>query len=257
VVRNKAPEAAVAFWVVTLLAITAGETAAEWLTDEARLGLGGTTSVASGLLALALAAQIRTRRHVPGVYWLAVVLISIVGLLITDELTDVVGVALAASAVLFAAALVATFAIWHRVEGTVSIDHVDTPRREAFSWTAILFTFALGSAAGDWLADGLALGYLASLVVFAAALGVVAIAHFRLGLGPVVAFWMAYVLTWPLGASIGDFLSQPAADGGLGLGTAVTSASDLAAIVLIVAHLSVQERHRTGLRAAVNEVGGL
>ena len=242
---SKVPQVALAFWVIKVLATTVGETAVDWLADNVELGLGGTTWFMSGLLVAALALQFRTRSYVPSVYWLTVVLISIVGTLITDNLTDRLGVSLAVSTTVFAAALAVTFTIWYRVERTLSIHDIDTTRREAFSWPAILFTFALGTAAGDWLAEGLDLGYLTSLVVFAAAIGLVAIAHFRLGLGPVVAFWMAYILTRPLGASTGDFLSQPRADGGLGLGTTVTSYLFLAAILLVVTSLSIHEHRHT------------
>ncbi len=244
VLMNKVPAVTLAFWVIKVLATTVGETAADWLANDVGLGLGGTTWLMSGLLVVALAAQFGTTRYVPAVYWSAVVVISVVGTLVTDILTDDLDVRLGVSTTVFAAALLVTFAAWYRVERTLSIDSIDTTRREAFYWAAVILTFALGTAVGDWLAEALALGYLASLVVFAAAIGVVAIAHFWLGLGPVVSFWIAYVLTRPLGASTGDFLSQPKADGGLGLGTTLTSSVFLAAIVGLVGCLSVQEHGR-------------
>lgn len=242
---NKVPEVTIYFWIIKVLATTVGETAADWLAVNVGLGLTGTTWVMSALLTAALFAQFATRRYVPAVYWLAVVLISIVGTLITDNLTDSLGVSLAVSTISFAAVLALTFAVWYRFEGTLSIHSIDTTRREAFYWTAILFTFALGTAAGDWMSEGLNLGYATSLLVFAAAIGVVAVAYYRLHMNPVLAFWLAYILTRPLGASLGDLLSQPRADGGLGLGTTVTSYVFLTAIVVIVVYLSIQDRRNT------------
>ncbi|WP_426592132.1 hypothetical protein ACPPVS_10055 [Cellulomonas sp. McL0617] len=239
---NKVPEITIFFWLIKVLATTVGETFADYLTDT----LGMTLTVASLLvgviLVVTLALQFRSSRYVAPLYWLAVVLISVVGTLITDNLVDNYGVPLWVTTLVFAIALTITFAIWYRIEHTLSIHSITTTRREAFYWLAILFTFALGTAAGDLLAEGLGLGYLASVALFAAAIGVVALAHYRFGLGAVVSFWAAYILTRPLGASIGDLLSQPTADGGLGLGTTATSAIFLSAIAGIVLYLFVTKR---------------
>jgi uncharacterized membrane-anchored protein len=183
---------------------------------------------------------------VPAVYWLAVVLISVVGTLITDNLTDNLGVPLWVTTVVFAVALAATFTIWFVVEKTLSIHSILTSRREAFYWLAVLFTFALGTAAGDLLAEALNLGYLLSLVVFAGAIALVALAHFAFRLNAVLAFWIAYILTRPLGASAGDLLSQPVKDGGLGLGTTGTSVLFLAVILVLVTLLSLRRRTSVG-----------
>jgi uncharacterized membrane-anchored protein len=227
---NKVPEITVYFWVIKVLATTVGETFADYLTATLGMSLTGATVLVGAILVATLVAQFRAPRYVAPIYWLAVVLISVVGTLITDNLVDVVGVPLWVTTVVFAAALGITFAVWYRVERTLSIHSITSTRREAFYWLAILFTFALGTAAGDLLAEGLALGYLASAALFAAAIGVVALAHYRFGLGAVVTFWIAYILTRPLGASIGDLLSQSTADGGLGLGTTTTSLIFLVAI---------------------------
>ncbi|NIZ92287.1 COG4705 family protein [Kineococcus rubinsiae] len=235
---NKVPEVTAFFWIVKVLATTVGETAADYLNETLGLGLTVTSVVMTVLLAVVLVAQFRTRGYRPPVYWLAVVLISVVGTLLTDNLTDGLGVPLLVSTIVFAVLLTATFLIWHRVEGTLSIHAIDSPRREAFYWLAILFTFALGTAAGDFVAETTGIGYFSSVVLFAVAIAVVAVLRFGLHLNAVGTFWAAYVLTRPLGASLGDLLSQDRADGGLGLGTTVTSVLFLAAILAVVVYLS-------------------
>jgi uncharacterized membrane-anchored protein len=247
---NKVPEVTVYFWLIKVLATTVGETAADFLNEHVGLGLTGTSIVAGALLAVVLAVQFAKRRYVPSVYWLAVVLISIVGTLITDNLTDNFGVSLITTTIVFSAALAATFAVWYAVERTLSIHTIVTTRREAFYWLAILFTFALGTAAGDLIAERFALGYWQSAVLFGSAIALVALAHYRFGLDAVTAFWAAYVLTRPLGASIGDFLSQPVPDGGLGVGTTTTTVLFLLGIVSFVAYLTVTRRDRTPVAMA-------
>ena len=163
----------------------------------------------------------------------------------SDNLTDNLGVPLETSTAVFAVALAVTFLVWYRREGTLSIHSVDTLSREAYYWLAVLFTFALGTAAGDLVAERMALGYRVSAVLFALAIAAVAVAHFALGLNAVLSFWIAYILTRPLGASIGDYLSQPTGDGGLGFGTVVTSVLFLTVILGLVVHLSITRRDVT------------
>ena len=242
---NKVPEVTVYFWVIKVLATTVGETAADFLSVTLGLGLTKTTLVMTALLILTLVFQFRADRYVPGVYWLAVVLISIVGTLITDNLTDNLGVPLLTTTIVFTIALAITFGTWYAAEHTLSIHTIYTIRREAFYWLAILFTFALGTAAGDLLAEESGVGYLVSLVIFAALIGAVALARFGFGANAVLTFWIAYILTRPLGASIGDLLSQSSADGGLGLGTVVTSALFLVTILALVTYLGVTKKDRT------------
>src|SRR5438067_11614166 len=242
---NKVPEITLYFWVIKVLCTTVGETAADFLNDKMGFGLTNTSYAISAVLIAVLAFQFRARRYVPGLYWLSVVLISIVGTLITDNLTDNFGVSLVTTTIAFGIALAATFAIWYAKEKTLSIHTIYTTRREAFYWLAILFTFALGTAAGDLTAEKLNVGYPLSVVLFAAAIAAVAAAHFRLKLNAVVAFWVAYILTRPLGASLGDFLSQARKDGGLGLGTTVTSALFLATILVVVTFLAITKKDRT------------
>jgi uncharacterized membrane-anchored protein len=239
---NKVPEITLFFWVIKILATTVGETAADFLNTNLNLGLTGTSVVMGTLLVIVLGVQFKLRKYVPGVYWLAVVLISVVGTLITDNLTDNFGVALPVSTELFAAALAATFAAWFAVERTLSIHTILTSRREGFYWLTILFTFALGTAAGDLVAEKLNAGYLLSAVGFAAVIGVITVAHVRYKLNAVLAFWLAYILTRPLGASLGDLLSQKPVDGGLGLGTVGTSALFLTAILSLVSYLAITRR---------------
>lgn len=239
---SKVPEVTAFFWIIKVLATTVGETAADYLNTALHFGLTGTTLVMSVFLILALVAQFRTRRYVPAIYWLTIVFISVVGTLITDNLTDHFSVSLWVSSGLFAAALAATFFAWYRREGTLSIHSIFTPRREAFYWLTILFTFALGTATGDLMAEKLSLGYLPSALLFAGMIGVVALVQ-RLGrLSPVLTFWLAYILTRPLGASIGDYLSQDKDLGGLGLGTTTTSLIFLAGILLLTGYLTVSKK---------------
>jgi uncharacterized membrane-anchored protein len=246
---NKVPEVTVYFWIIKVLCTTVGETAADYLNANMHLGLAGTTYVMSGLLILALFFQFRERRYVPSIYWLTVVLISVVGTLITDNLTDSMNVPLEATTIVFGVALAATFAIWYAKERTLSIHSIITTRREAFYWLAILFTFALGTAAGDLVAEKFGIGYFPSAVLFGVLIAVVAIAHYRFKLDAVWAFWMAYILTRPLGASLGDWFSQPVDHGGLGLGTVGTSALFLILITSLVVYLTVTRKDATPVEA--------
>ncbi|MGW3461756.1 COG4705 family protein [Streptomyces olivaceoviridis] len=242
---NKVPELTVYFWIIKVLCTTVGETAADLLNEKAGLGLTGVSVLMSALLAVVLVVQFRTTAYRAGVYWLAVALISVVGTLISDNLTDNMGVPLETSTAVFAALLAIVFVVWYRRERTLSIHSVDTTSRESFYWLAVLFTFALGTAAGDLVSERMDLGYWLSAVLFAVAIAAVAIAHFALGLDAVWSFWIAYVLTRPLGASVGDYLSQPTGDGGLGLGTVITSALFLAVILGLVVYLSVTRKDVT------------
>ncbi|OLV19604.1 COG4705 family protein [Deinococcus marmoris] len=247
---SKVPEVTAFFWIIKVLATTVGETAADYLNTNLNLGLTGTSLIMGALLIAVLIVQFRLKKYVPGVYWLAIVLISVVGTLITDNLTDNFGVSLWTSSAIFAAALAATFTAWYLRERTLSIHSIFTARREAFYWLAVLFTFALGTATGDLLAEKLALGYSNSVLLFAGVIALTALAHVYLKLGSILTFWIIYILTRPLGASIGDFLSQARADGGLGLGTTVTSFIFLAAILAVVSYLGVTRRNQVALSDA-------
>jgi uncharacterized membrane-anchored protein len=235
---NKVPQVTLVFWVIKILSTTVGETGADYLRVHVGLGTGLTNGIMATLLVAALLTQLRFRQYVPWIYWLTVVLVSVVGTQITDTLTDGLGVSLYASATAFAIALAAVFAAWYANERTLSIHTIVTTRRELFYWTAILFTFALGTAAGDLATEALSLGFNVGVLVFGALIAVIAGAYY-LGADAVLTFWLAYILTRPLGASLGDLLSQSQAYGGFGLGTVKTSLAFLAAIVTLVALQSV------------------
>jgi uncharacterized membrane-anchored protein len=242
---NKVPEVTIFFWIIKILATTVGETAADYLNENLGLGLTVTTYLMSGLFLVALVVQFRSRRYVPVVYWVTVVLISIVGTLITDNLTDKYGVALELTTAVFAIALAATFFVWYRSEHTLSIHTIYTAKREAFYWLAILFTFALGTAAGDLIAERFNVGYWKSAILFGGLIAAVYLAWRVFHVNEVLAFWCAYILTRPLGASIGDFLSQPSRHGGEGLGTTATSFVFLTLIFGVVVYLTVTKRDQT------------
>jgi uncharacterized membrane-anchored protein len=244
---SKAPEVTIWFWIVKVLATTVGETFADFLSGTLGLGLTLATAAVTAALTVVLIVQFRVRRYVPALYWLVVVVISIIGTLITDDLIDNLDVSLEATTIAFAVALAVTFAFWYRAERTLSIHTIDTPRRQAFYWLAVLFTFALGTTAGDLAAEKPGLGYAPAAVILATLIAVIAVAHLRFGLHAGPAFWLAYILTWPLGASLGDLLSQPADAGGLGLGTATTSGAFLAVILGIVTYLSRTRRDAPAL----------
>lgn len=234
---NKVPEVTLYFWLIKVLCTTVGETAADFLNVDLGFGLTGVSLVTGALLVVALVFQFRATRYVAGLYWLTVAIVSVFGTLVTDNLTDNAGLPLEVSTLVFGVLLAATFVVWYASEKTLSIHSIITPRRETFYWLAILFTFALGTATGDLMAEVLGLGYLVTGAIVVGLVAVTALA-WRLGLHPVLAFWFIYVLTRPLGASLGDYLSQPSSQGGLGLGATVTSLIFVAAIIVTVVYLS-------------------
>jgi uncharacterized membrane-anchored protein len=247
---NKVPLITLFFWIIKILATTVGETGADFLNFNLGFGLTLTSALAAVLLVVALVIQFRQDRYVPWVYWAAVVFLSIVGTLITDNLTDNLGVSLYASTAIFCVALAFTFLIWFRSQHTLSIHTITTTRREAFYWAAILFTFALGTAAGDLVSEQLGLGYGLSGLIFGGLIALITLGYYAFKLNAVLAFWAAYVLTRPLGASIGDFLTQAHKDGGLALPTTTVSAAFLAIIVALVAYLTISQVDRAEPHAA-------
>jgi uncharacterized membrane-anchored protein len=255
---NKVPEVTIFFWIIKILSTTVGETASDYLNETLGFGLHNTFFVMGALLVVAFFIQFRADRYVPWKYWLTVVLISIVGTLITDNLTDGWNVSLNISTAVFAVLLAITFAAWYISERTLSIHSIFTRRREGFYWLAILFTFALGTAAGDNLQEQSGWSLQALALFWAAIIGVITAAHFfakhRLELehkrqtsNAVLAFWLAYIMTRPLGASIGDLLTTPKDEhpAGLGLGTNTVSLVFAVVIVGLVAFLTKTRRDVT------------
>lgn len=236
--RNKVPEITIFFWIIKILCTTVGETTSDFLNVNLGFGLTGTAVAAGILLAIILFLQFRAKKYIPALYWSAVVLISIFGTLVTDIMTDSIGVPLEISTVGFSIALMITFAVWYANEKTLSMHSINTRKREAFYWLAILFTFALGTASGDLMAESLGLGYLVTGLIVLAVV-VLTVITWRMGLDSVLGFWIVYIMTRPLGASLGDYLTQPPKYSGLGLGATITTVIFLAAILLTVVFLSV------------------
>ncbi len=244
---NKVPAVTATFWLIKILSTTIGETFADFLAVNVGLGPAVTDAAMITLLAITLVAQLRTRKHVPWLYWLTVVLVSIVGTQITDFFTDTLGVSLYVSTAVFAVALAVMFAVWWQQERTLAITAIDTPKRERFYWAAILTTFALGTAGGDLATEALSLGFRLGVVIFGGLILAVWAAR-KLGANSVLTFWIAYVLTRPLGASLGDLLTQDPSYGGIGLGAGVTSVLFLTVIVVIVLREQLNA-NRHGVRA--------
>ncbi|CDX40360.1 putative integral membrane protein [Mesorhizobium plurifarium] len=237
---NRVPDVTLDFWLIKVMAVTMGETAADYLAVKLGLGLTVTSLIMTGILIVALALQFAQKRYVPWAYWLAVALISIVGTLVTDNLVDNFGVRLETTTIVFSVVLALTFIAWYASERTLSIHTIVTTRREIFYWLAILFTFSLGTAAGDLMAERFDLGYLTTGLIFGGVIAAIALAWFFLGLNGILAFWLAYILTRPFGASFGDLLSQPAEYGGMGFGTTFTSLAFLGCIVVIVLYMTLK-----------------
>ena len=258
VMATKVPQVTVFFWVIKVLSTTMGETVADWLDSTFHLGLPKTTAVCAAGFLVVLTWQMRLRVYVPGVYWATVLMVSITGTLITDNLTDGLGVSLYASSIGFALLLTLVFTLWWRQERTLDIAAINTRQREAWYWLAILVTFALGTAAGDLITEQWGLGYGKGLLLFAA-LVVLCAAAAKTHVNSVVLFWIAYVLTRPLGATLGDFLTAPKQPNddydftGLGLPRYAVNAVFLALVVALVVYLTRSKRDRLPASEVVAE----
>jgi uncharacterized membrane-anchored protein len=241
---NRVPEVMLVFWILKILATTVGETAADVLSTTFGLGTVGTSYVMGALLVISLVFQLRAKRYVPAIYWVVVVFISVVGTLISDNLVDNLGVPLSTTSLIFLIALIAVFVFWYLSERTLSVHTIYTTKRELFYWAAILFTFSLGTSAGDLLAERIGLGYALSAGMFGAAIAII-YAMYRFGwMNEVLAFWLAYILTRPLGASMGDLLTAARDEGGLELGTIPVSVVFLLIIVALVVYLDREEKKK-------------
>lgn len=235
---NKVPEITLVFWLIKMMSTTVGETAADYLTFNYKLGLPVTSMIMAVLFFMALMVQLKAKTYTPWKYWLTVVFVSTLGTLVTDNMTDNLAIPLAVSTIGFGVLLALVFAVWYAKEKTLSIHHIDTLPRELYYWVAILATFALGTAAGDWFAEGLNLGYQTSTMIFAGAIALITAGFYGLKLNSVMCFWLAYILTRPLGAALGDWLSQSISHGGLGLGVTTISIIFLLMIVALVGYES-------------------
>ncbi|WP_329310221.1 COG4705 family protein [Streptomyces sp. NBC_01262] len=237
---SKVPEVTVYFWIIKVLTTGMGETASDWLAHL----LGPVPAVGLGALALAaaLAVQLTARRYVAWIYWTAVVMVSVFGTMAADILHVGLGVPYLISTPFFLLALGMVFALWYGCEKTLSIHSIHTRRRELFYWATVLATFALGTAAGDLTATTLGLGYLGSGVMFAAAIAVPAVAHRWFGLGAIVAFWSAYIVTRPLGASFADWMAVSSGRGGLAWGLGPVTLYWTIAILAFVGYLAATRK---------------
>jgi uncharacterized membrane-anchored protein len=238
-VASKVPAIGALFWLIKLLTTGMGEATSDFL-GNTNLVLAGVVGV--GGLAVALWLQFRSRQYLAGIYWFAVVTVAVFGTMMADLLHVVLGIPYAVSTPFYAAVLALVFFLWHRSEGTLSIHSIVTRRRETFYWLTVLSTFALGTAAGDLTAVSLNLGFFASAVLFAVAIAVPALAWWKLRLNAVIAFWIAYVLTRPLGASLADWFGKPHGQSGLNLGDGTVAGLATIAIAALVAYVGFTRR---------------
>ena len=236
---RKVPEVTIYFWIIKLLTTAMGESTSDYLVYHINpyiaVILGGVCLLASLVL------QLLVRRYVPWIYWLAVTMVAIFGTMAADVTHIVLHIPYQVSTIFFAIALTIIFAVWYASEKTLSIHSINTPRRELFYWAAVLATFALGTAAGDMTAATLGLGYFASGVLFAILFAIPALANRLLGLNEIVAFWFAYIMTRPLGASFADWFAKPTL-GGLGLGDEKVSLVLTILIIIFVAYVTVTRK---------------
>jgi uncharacterized membrane-anchored protein len=237
---SKVPEVTLFFWITKVLTTGMGETTSDFLASH----IDPVIAVGLGFVAFAaaMAVQLRARAYTTWIYWTAVVMVSVFGTMAADVLHVQFGIAYTVSTVFFSVVLTVVLVAWYKVEGTLSIHSIHTRRRELFYWATVLTTFALGTAAGDWTAMTLHLGYWASGVLFAVLIAVPTVAHWRFGLNPITAFWFAYIITRPLGASFADWMAVSHARGGLGWGTGPVSLAWAAAILGFVVYLAASRK---------------
>lgn len=238
----RVPEVTIAFWIIKTLSTTVGETGADFLAFDSGLGMPLLTIIASGILAAILIIQFnKLKRYVPFSYWSIVVLMSIIGTLITDIMVDLMGISLITISIVFSITMLAGFYIWYKNERTLSIHSIDTAKRETYYWIIILLAFALGTGVGDLISEGFALGYGVAVLLFCGLIALVAIAYYVFKIDGVIAFWLAFILTRPLGASLGDFMTKPATEGGMGLGMIGVNALFFSIIISLVIYLTASQ----------------
>lgn len=246
---NKVPEATLIFWVLKIMSTTVGETAADYLNFNLHLGLSVTTILVGILLGVCLLLQLNKSNYNPINYWLSVALISVFGTLMTDNLTDQFSVPLSLSSAVFAILLFGTFLLWYLKERTLSIHAINTRTRELFYWLAILMTFALGTAVGDWVSEDLQWGYAQAGLIFAGFILLITVAYYLFRISAVLCFWLAYILTRPLGASIGDYLTQTTTKGGLNLQIDCVNLVFLISIIGLVSYLTATQQKQRKLES--------
>ncbi len=247
---SKVPQITVFFWITKVLTTGMGEATSDYLAHRFGPVMAGAVGLAA--LVAALVVQFRVRRYMAWVYWTAVVMVAVFGTMAADGLHVELHVPYAVSTAFFAAALAAIFVVWYRTEKTLSIHSIYTPRREMFYWATVLATFALGTAAGDLTAVTLHLGYLASGILFTVVIAVPAIGYWRFHLNPIVAFWFAYIVTRPLGASYADWMGVPHSLGGLNLGRGPVALGLTIVILGFVAYLAIS---RIDVEETAGQVG--
>jgi uncharacterized membrane-anchored protein len=249
-VAVKVPEITLLFWVVKILTTAGGEAASDYLSLGSKLT---GAAVETGLLVIALVWQFRTRRYVAAAYWSLAYAIAIFGTGVSDTLHLVLGIPYAGTSLLWAVVLAVVFWRWQRSEGTLSIHSITTRRRECYYWVTVFVTFALGTALGDFTATALGLGYLASGIMFGVIIVIPAVAWSRFGMNPIAAFWFAYVVTRPLGASFADYFSKPRALSGAGFGDGRTAVITAILVAIGVGYLAVTRRD---IQASPGDVSG-
>ncbi len=247
-ILRKVPQVGLIFWVIKLLTTALGESTSDYLVNAFNPYL----VVIAGFIgfALALTWQLRARRYTPALYWATVAMVAVFGTMAADVVHVALGVPYGISTTVFAAAVVAVFMWWKKSEHTLSIHSITTPRRELFYWATVSATFALGTAAGDWLAYSMQLGFLVAGIVFAVLFALPALGYGLLRLNSIAMFWAAYILTRPLGASFADWTGKAPAVGGLGWGDGPVAA--VLAVLIIIGIVYVTKTHEdvdTGARA--------
>jgi uncharacterized membrane-anchored protein len=242
---SKVPEVTLVFWIIKIAATTLGETGGDTITMTLKWGYLAGTALFVSLLIVLVAAQIRAKAFHPFLYWATIIASTTFGTTMADFADRSLGIGYAGGSTLLFACLVAVLGLWYRSQGTISVNTVSTPKVEAFYWAAITFSQTLGTALGDWMADTGGLGYKGGALVFAAALAVMVALYFWTSVSRVLLFWAAFILTRPLGATIGDFLDKPVSQGGLTISRPIASAV-IAAFILVCLMILPQ---RAGRRA--------
>lgn len=247
---SKVPEVTLGFWVIKILATTLGETGGDAVTMSMHLGYAIGTLIFAAIFVIAVIAQVRARDFSPGLYWLTIIATTTVGTTMADFADRSLGIGYTGGASLLFALLLASLMVWHWTEGSISVDTVATPRVEAFYWTTILFSQTLGTALGDWMADSNGLGFGGGALVFGGSLAVLAGAYYFTPLSRTVLFWGAFILTRPLGATVGDLLDKPHAVGGLALSRAYASGLLVVAILGLILVLPQRAGRHPAARGA-------